>query len=169
MLQGHRSNQVMLGKILVQFHDLFQQPTGLPPQCAHDHWICLQPGTGPVVVRPYHYPYFQKDEIEWQCNATLQQGIIQPNRSLFSSPVLLVRKQDGTWWFYVDYQELNSKMVKDKFPVPVVDEPLDELYGSKFFTELDLRSGYHQFAWIQVMWRKRPLEHFTFTATLSFS
>ncbi|XP_061993760.1 uncharacterized protein LOC133711674 [Rosa rugosa] len=130
--------------LIDDFATLFENPTGLPPHRLHDHKIELLPGSIPVSVRPYRYPQFQKNEVEKICAELLAGREIQPSTSPFSSPVILVKKKDGSNRMCVDYRSLNAVTVKDKFPIPSVDELLDELHGSVYFSKLDLRSGYHQ-------------------------
>ncbi|XP_042963178.1 uncharacterized protein LOC122297221 [Carya illinoinensis] len=133
-----------VSKIVKDFEVVFSEPDGLPPPQSHDHKIVLQENSKPTCVRPYRYPYYQKAEIEKLVTEMLSSGIIRGNQSPYSSPVLLVRKADRSWRMCVDYHALNKDTVKDKYPIPNIDELLDELFGAEIFSKLDLRSGYHQ-------------------------
>lgn len=130
--------------LLEQYADLFQEPSSLRPIRPFDHSIHLIPGAQPINVRPYRYFPAQKVEIEEQLQEMLKSGIIKFNDSPYASPVLLVRKKDGSWRFCVDYRHLNAQTVKNKHPMPVVEELIDELTGAHWFSKLDFRAGYHQ-------------------------
>lgn len=116
----------------------------MPPRRSFDHQIELLPSAAPVNVRPYRYSPAQKDEIEKQLTQMLSDGIITESSSPYASPVLLVRKKDNSWRFCVDYRHLNAMTVKNKHPMPIVDELIDELAGAQWFSKLDFRAGYHQ-------------------------
>lgn len=135
---------IMIQGVLDEFKESFAKPSSLPPKQAVDHRINTKADAVPVNVRPYKYSHTQKDEIEKLVNKMLSVGIIRPGRSPYSSPILLVKKKDGGWRFCVDYRRLNQATISDKFPLPVIEEFIDELHGSVIFLKLDLRSGYHQ-------------------------
>lgn len=131
-------------RLLEEFETVFEELVGLPERKPWDHKIPLLPGTKPVNIRPYRYTPEQKNEIEAQVKDMLKRGLITPSVSPFSSPVLLVKKKDQTWRFCIDFRHLNAITIKASYPMPVIDELLDELADSKWFSKLDLRAGYHQ-------------------------
>ncbi|CAM4920445.1 unnamed protein product [Rotaria socialis] len=98
----------------------------------------------PTSVRPYYKTVQQRKEVQQEVGMLLDQGILRPSNSPWSSPVLLKRKPDGTYRFLVDFRRLNSITKKDSYPQPSAEELLHRLAGHQYFTKLDLKSGYFQ-------------------------
>lgn len=109
---------------------MFTPPTELPPERQGDHIIPLLEGAQPFCLRPYRYNPAQKSEIETQIKEMLEKGWIQVSTSPFSSPALLVRKKTGDWRLCVDYKRLNALTTKNKYPLPLIEDLLDELHGA---------------------------------------
>lgn len=110
-----------LQKVLGQFPEVFAEPTGLPPSPENEHSIVMKQDANPVSVRPFCYPQAQREEIEKQVAGMLAAGIIRDSNSPFSSPVLLVKKKNGSWRFCVDYWALNKVTIAHCYPIPMID------------------------------------------------
>jgi hypothetical protein len=132
-----------LTNILSSFDDIFQETKELPPARDIDHKIPLHNEASIVNTRPYRLSFKQKDTIEALILQLLQNQVIRPSVSPYSSPAILVKKKDGSWRLCIDYRKLNNLTVKNKYPIPVIEDLLDDLHGARFFSKIDLRSGYH--------------------------
>jgi len=147
LLMGKNLNEEekeALQNLLHLYQDVFTPLTGLPPNRPEDHTIPLKEGAQPVNLRPYRYSSLQKDMVEGMISEMISAGTVQPSHSPFASPVVLVKKKDLTWRLCVDYRALNKLTIKNKFPIPLIEELLEELTGAAVFSKIDLRSGYHQ-------------------------
>jgi hypothetical protein len=140
--QAHRD---LLDPILEEFKaHLDGLPDGLPPRRAVDHNIPLVPGAKPPLHRLYPLSAAQLHELREQLTVLLARGYIRPSTSPYGAPVLFVPKKDGGWRLCVDYRALNAITVKNKYPLPRIDEIFQQLNGATCFSKLDLASGYHQ-------------------------
>ena len=119
-------------------------PAGLPPAREVDHRIELVPGSSPPSRPTIRLSATELAELKKQLAELEAAGFIRPSKSPFGAPILFVKKKDGTMRMCVDYRALNRITIKNSYPLPRVDELFDRLQGARFFSKIDLRSGYHQ-------------------------
>ena len=130
--------------LLQEYPEVFEPRTTLPPKRNIAHTIPLEQGHKPPFRPIYRLSPLELNEVERQITELLKQGLIEPSSSPFGSPVLFVTKKDGSLRMCIDYRGLNKITIKNKYPLPRMDQLLDALSGAKVFSSLDLQSGYHQ-------------------------
>nr|XP_027192748.1 uncharacterized protein LOC113787770 [Cicer arietinum] len=138
-------DNLTLMPVVGEFLDVFPNDvSSLPPNRELEFSIDLVPGCGPVSIAPYRMSTLELEELKKQLEDLLEKGFIRPNVSPWGAPVLLVKKKDGSMRLCVDYRKLNQVTIKNKYPLPRIDDLLDQLRGASIFSKIDLRSGYHQ-------------------------
>jgi hypothetical protein len=131
--------------IVCEYPDVFPDDLPeMPPDRDIEFIIELQPGTAPISKRPYRMPPNELAELKIQLHDLLDKGYIRPSASPWGCPALFVKKKDNSLRLCVDYRPLNAVTIKNKYPLPRIDILFDHLAGSKVFSKIDLRSGYHQ-------------------------
>ncbi|GKA75785.1 putative reverse transcriptase domain-containing protein [Tanacetum coccineum] len=131
--------------IVQDFPEVFpEELPGLPPTRQVEFQIDLMPGAAPVARAPYRLAPSEMKELSEQLQELSDKGFIRPSSSPWGAPVLFVKKKDGSFRMCIDYRELNKLTVKNRYPLPRIDDLFDQLQGSSVYSKIDLRSGYHQ-------------------------
>ena len=132
-------------KVVCDYPDVFPDDLpGMPPDRDIEFAIDLLPGTAPISKRPYRMSVEQLKELKQQLEELSAKQFIRPSSSPWGAPVIFVPKKDGTQRMCVDYRALNEVTVKNKYPLPRIEDLFDQMRGAKVFSKIDLRSGYHQ-------------------------
>ncbi|KAJ0627217.1 putative nucleotidyltransferase, Ribonuclease H [Helianthus annuus] len=131
--------------VVREFSDVFPEKLpGLPPDREVEFTIDLIPGAEPISKAPYRMAPLELKELKEQLQELLELGFIRPSVSPWGAPVLFVKKKDGSMRLCIDYRELNKITIRNRYPLPRIDDLFDQLQGAKCFSKIDLRSGYHQ-------------------------
>ncbi|GJQ92046.1 putative reverse transcriptase domain-containing protein [Tanacetum coccineum] len=142
--------------IVRDFPEVFPEDlSGLPPTRQVEFQIDLIPGAAPVARAPYRLAPSEMKELSEQLKELSDKGFIRPSSSPWGAPVLFVKKKDGSFRMCIDYRELNKLTVKNRYPLPRIDDLFDQLQGSSVYSKIDLRSGYHQLR----LYSKNKQEH----------
>jgi hypothetical protein len=130
---------------LREYRDVFlKEVPGLPPRRDIEFSIELAPGAVSVSRTPYRMSTPELVELKLQLKEMMDRGYIRPSVSPWGALVLFVKKKDGTLRLCIDYRQLNKVTIKNKYPLPQIDDLFDQLGGASIFSKIDLRSGYHQ-------------------------
>ena len=127
-----------------QYNTVFAEPSGLPPDRGIEHVIPLLPDSQPPFQRMYRLSPSELQEVRRNVTELLRKDLIEPSVSSFGAPILFVEKKDKTLRMVIDYRALNKLTVKNRYPLPRIDDLFDQLHGAKYFTSLDAASGFHQ-------------------------
>jgi hypothetical protein len=131
--------------VVAEYPDVFPEDLpGLPPNRQVEFKIDLMPGTTPIAKAPYQLAPSELQELMKQIQELMDKGFIRPSSSSCGAPILFVKKKDGTMRMCIDYRDLNKVTIKNMYPLPRIDDLFDQLQGSRYFSKIDLRSGYHQ-------------------------
>jgi len=132
--------------VLEEYRDVMPDslPKSLPPRRGIDHEIELLPGAKPPAKNAYRMAPPELAELRKQLDELLKAGFIRPAKAPFGAPVLFQKKKDGSLRLCIDYRALNKLTVRNKYPLPIITDLFDRLHGAKYFSKLDLRSGYYQ-------------------------
>nr|GFC69839.1 retrotransposon protein [Tanacetum cinerariifolium] len=131
--------------IVRDFSDLFlEELPGIPPEREVEFGIELIPGTQPISKALYRMAPIELKELKEQLQKLLDLGFIRPSVFPWGAPVLFVKKKDGSMRLCIDYRDLNRVTIRNRYPLPRIDDLFDQLQGTKFFSKIDLKSGYHQ-------------------------
>ncbi|KAJ9512263.1 hypothetical protein QJQ45_012830 [Haematococcus lacustris] len=137
--------QAVLDGLLSEYADVFgDMPPGLPPDRPVGHTIRTPPGAEPPYKRMYKLSPREEAEVKKQVAELLAKGLVEPSSSPYGAPILFVQKKDGSLKMCIDYRALNKLTVRDRYPLPRIDDLFDKLAGKRVFSSLDLQSGYHQ-------------------------
>ena len=129
--------------VVSKFSDVFpEELPGIPPDQELEFAIELVPGTTAIHKKYYRMSSFKLVELKKQLDEMLQKGYILPSSSPWGSPAIFVDKKDGSLHMCVDYRQLNDVTIKNKYPLPRIDDLFDQLSGAKVFSKIDLRTGY---------------------------
>ena len=131
--------------VVCEYLDVFPEDLpGMLPYREVEFLIDLMPGSGPISKTPYRMASAELRELSKQLQELLDKGFIRPSASPCGAPALFVKKKDGSLQLCIDYQMLNQITIKNKYPLPRIDDLFDQLQGASVFSKIDLRSGYHQ-------------------------